>query len=275
MTDVYDVAVIGGGAAGLTAASFNGELGRKVVLIEREYIGGDCTWSGCMPSKALLHVAKLAHAARIAPDYGVAVGAPQVDMKKVHAYIQRVIQEVYQHETPDAVARRGVETVSGEARFVDPHTVQVGPRQIRAKKFIIATGGRPAVPPIPGLDNVPYKTNRDFFDNDRLPRHLLVMGAGPIGMEMGQAYRRLGAQVTIIGDQIMPRDDRDAVDALRRVFADEGIAIVQQLVTAASATNGDITLKLKDGATVTGDMLLVAVGRTPNVDTLDLGSVDI
>ncbi|MBK9123503.1 MAG: FAD-dependent oxidoreductase [Chloroflexi bacterium] len=270
MTEVYDVAVIGGGSAGLTAASFNGELGRKVVLIEREYIGGDCTWSGCMPSKALLHVAKLAHAVRIAPDYGVAVGSAAVDMQAVRDYVQSVIREVYQHETPEAVAKRGVETITGEARFVDPHMVRVGTRQIQAKTFIIATGGRPAVPPIPGLDKVPFKTNRDFFDNDRLPRHLLIMGAGPIGMEMGQAYRRLGAQVTLIGDQVMPRDDRDAVDVLRRVFADEGITIVEQLVTAAAANGDEITLTLKDGAMVTGDMLLVAVGRTPNVDTLDL-----
>jgi pyruvate/2-oxoglutarate dehydrogenase complex dihydrolipoamide dehydrogenase (E3) component len=270
MSAVYDVIVIGGGAAGLTAAAFNGELGRRIALVERDRIGGDCTWVGCVPSKALLKVAKVAHSARTADRYGIAVSEPVIDMMGVRDHVQRAIHEVYRHETPAEVARRGIEVVRGEARFVDAHAIEVDERKLRAKKIIIATGGRAAVPPIPGLDEVPYSTNRDFFDNDRLPRHLLVMGAGPIGMEMGQAYARLGAEVTIVGQQIMPRDEPEAVAVLKQVFQDEGIAVIETRVTAVCSEGGEIALALKDGQTVRGDMLLVAVGRIPNIETLAL-----
>jgi pyruvate/2-oxoglutarate dehydrogenase complex dihydrolipoamide dehydrogenase (E3) component len=191
-------------------------------------------------------------------------------MAAVRQHIQNVIQEVYQHETPEATSKRGIEVVTGEARFLDAHTVQVDSRQMRARKFIVATGGRPAVPPIPGLSSVPYKTNQNIFDNDRLPRHLLIMGAGPIGMEMGQAHARLGSKVTIIGDQVMPRDEPEAVEVLRRVFDNEGITIQRTLVTEVCGEGQQIILKLTNGQSVSGDMLLVAVGRVPNVDTLDL-----
>lgn len=270
MSEIYDVIVIGGGAAGLTAAAVIGGLGKNVALIERERLGGDCTWTGCVPSKALLKVAKVAHSIRTAHKYGISINEPIIDMKAVREHLRHVIQEVYQHETPEETAKRGIEVVLGEARFVDAGTIQVGERQMQAKKFIIATGGRAAIPPIPGLDGVPYKTNATIFDNDRLPEHLLIMGAGPIGMEMGQAHARLGAKVTIVGDQIMPRDEPEAVDVLRKTFASEGIAIIETLVTEVKQAGSTIVLKLKSGQEVQGDMLLVAVGRIPNIDTLDL-----
>jgi len=274
MIDVYDLIVIGAGSAGLTAAAFNGELGRKVAVIEREQVGGDCTWSGCMPSKALLHISKIAHSVRTASDFGIISSPPEVDMTRVHAYVQGVVQEVYQHETPQKVSERGIEVVLGDARFIDDHTIQVGDRMMNAKKFVIATGGRPTVPPILGLDTVSYKTNRNFFDNDRLPDHLLIMGAGPIGMEMGQAYRRLGANVTIIGELIMQNDEPEAVQVIRQVFEDEGITIIQSLVTEVGKEDELICLTLQNGNTVSGDMLLVAVGRAPNVE-LDLEKANV
>lgn len=274
MTDIYDLIVIGAGSAGLTAGAFNGELGRKVAVIEREHIGGDCTWTGCMPSKALLHVAKTAHSVRTASKYGITASEPVIDMKQVRDYVQSVVQGVYKHETPEKISERGIEVVLGDARFIDANTIQVNERQMQSKKFIIATGGRPAVPPIPGLDTVPYKTNRDFFENDILPQHLLIMGAGPIGMEMGQAYRRLGADVTIIGDLIMQNDEPEAVDVIKHVFEDEGITLIQSLVTDVQNKDGQICLSLKNGQSVNGDMLLVAVGRVPNVE-LDLEKAGI
>lgn len=270
MNKPYDIVVIGGGAAGLTAASFAGELGKRTALIERERIGGDCTWTGCIPSKALLKVAKIAHHATIAGNYGIQTSKPVVDMAAVQRHIQATIQAVYQHETPEETAKRGVEVIQGAARFVDAHTVEVNGQPIQGKKFIIATGGRAAVPPIPGLQDVPYKTNHDIFDNDRLPQHLLVLGAGPIGMELGQAYSRLGARVTLIGDQVMPRDEPEAVEVLRRVFAREGIEIIESLVTEVAQQGEQTWLTLKNGQELCGELLLVAVGRAPNVESLDL-----
>ncbi len=270
MSEIYDLIVIGGGSAGLTAAAFNGEIGRKIALIERERLGGDCTWTGCVPSKAMLKVAKVAHSIRTANRYGITVDPPVIDMALVRQHIQETIQEVYQHETPEEIAKRGIEVVLGEAQFVDAHTIRVNGRDMRANKFIIATGGRAAVPPIPGLDTVPYKTNQNIFDNDRLPEHLLIMGAGPIGMEMGQAHARLGAKVTIIGGHVMPRDEPEAVDVLKMVFQQEGIEIIEARVTEVHKAEGGIMLRLSTGAEVRGDMLLVAVGRTPNVESLDL-----
>jgi len=270
MSEIYDVVVIGGGAAGLTASAVVGELGKKVALIERERLGGDCTWTGCVPSKALLKVAKVVQSIRTAHKYGITVNEPVVEMGVVRDHLRHVIQEVYQHETPEETAKRGIEVIIGDAKFINAQTVQVDERRIQAKKFIIATGGRAAIPPIPGLDGVPYQTNATIFDNDRLPEHLLIMGAGPIGMEMGQAYARLGTQVTIIGDQIMPRDEPEAVEVLRNTFAGEGIEIIETLVTEVKQAGTSIVLKLKNGQEVQGDMLLVAVGRTPNIDTLDL-----
>lgn len=270
MSEIYDVIVIGAGSAGLTAASVVGGLGKRVALIERENIGGDCTWSGCMPSKALLRVAKIVHAARTANRYGIPVSPSPVDMRLVRDEVQRVIQEVYHLETPAEVTKRGIEVIPGDARFTDPHHVQVGEQTLEAKKFVIATGGRALIPPIPGLDKVAYHTNATLFDNDRLPEHFLVMGAGPIGMEMAQAYARLGAKVTVVGSQVMPRDEPEAVTVLKQVFQDEGIALVETRVTEVEAIGNDILLRLKNGSEVRGDMLLVAAGRTPNVENLGL-----
>jgi len=173
LEDVYDLIVIGAGSAGLTAAGFGGRLNAKVALIEKHKLGGDCTWYGCVPSKALLKVGKIAHAIRTASQYGITASKPVIDMQVVRDYVQGTIQEIYQHETPEVFAEEyGVEIVLGAASFVDANTVQVGDRQLTAKKIIIATGGRPAVPPIAGLDSVPYMTNETIFQNDRLPEQL-------------------------------------------------------------------------------------------------------
>lgn len=270
---VYDLIVLGGGSAGLVAAKFAGRLGVKVALVEMERIGGDCTWQGCVPSKALLKVAKTAHAARTGEAYGVFSEPPTVDMLKVRDYVQGVIQNVYRHETPEAVREAGVEPFIGKAVFTDPHTVEVtlaagGTATLRGKKFIIATGATAATPPIPGLDSVPHHTYRTLFDNTTLPKRMVTIGAGPIGMEMSQAYSRLGAEVTIITQRVLQHDEPEVGETMQRVFEREGIAFAFGTVTRVEQAGGEIIVHVGDDQLITADMLLVAVGRVPNVASL-------
>lgn len=275
--DVYDMIVIGAGTGGLVASGVAGRLGKKVALIEREqFLGGDCTWFGCVPSKALIKVARVAHEARTAAYYGIKTSAPQVDMARVREYVQGAISEIYQHETPEAFsAEYNVEIILGEARFVDPHTVMVNGQTLRAKRFIIATGARPAHPPISGLDDVPYMTYKTLFENDTLPEHLLVIGSGPIGAEMAQAYARLGAQVSLIGPELLPREEPEVREVMGRVLASDGVMHYANRVMRVQREGDQIVAVLDDGAEVRGDRLLVAAGREPVVDTLDLDKAGV
>lgn len=281
MSEKYNLVVIGGGAAGLTASAFGGELGAKVALIEKEKLGGDCTWVGCVPSKALLHVAKIAQGMRTADQYGLSSAEPTVDMKAIKAYVNRVILDVYEGETPEIFRGRGVEVLEGTAEFIDAQTVKVAlsdgtERTLESHKFVIATGARPLILPIEGLDTIDYFTNETFFDNERLPEHLIVMGAGAIGMEMAQAYRRLGANVTVIGADVMPRDDEDAVNVLKTVFEREGIQIIETFVEKVERLDDTrFIAHTKEGQQIEGDMMLVAVGRAPTVNGLGLENAGV
>ncbi|GAB4524583.1 MAG: FAD-dependent oxidoreductase [Anaerolineae bacterium] len=271
MEENYDLVVIGAGAAGLTAAGFGGKVGARTALIERDKLGGDCTWRGCVPSKSLLKVAKIAHAMRSADQYGIAASVPQVNMPAVRSYIFSAIDEIYQHETPDVFAGEyGVDVILGSASFVDSTTIQVGERRLKARKIIIATGGRPTVPDIPGLHDVPFVTNDTLFENERLPQHLIVIGGGPIGMEMAQAYARLGAKVTVIDKGIFQKDEPEVAALMLPILQAEGIRFQTGTAASVSGEGGDVTVTLADGTHVTGDMLLAAVGRTPNTENLGL-----
>jgi len=274
MTDNYDIIIIGAGTAGLTAAEFAAQLKARVALVEKGRVGGDCTWTGCVPSKALLKAAKVAHQARTAAGFGVDTGPPTVDMDRVRAYVKQAINDVYQHETPEVLANKGIDVISGAARFSDPHTIQVNGRALTARKFIITSGAHPLVPPVPGLDEVPYLTHMQIFDNDRLPERLLVMGAGPIGSELAQAYGRLGSRVTLIDVGLLPLEEPEVSDVMGKVFAREGIQFVEGLVTAARQEGAEIVLNV-EAQECRGDMLLVAVGRAPNVDGLGLDRIGV
>jgi len=269
MTDNYDLIIIGAGSGGLTAADFAAKVGVKVTLVEKERIGGDCTWTGCVPSKALLKAARVVHEVRTASDYGIVTGPPQTDMGKVRDYVRSVIADIYQHETPEQLKQQGIDVAIGEARFVDSHTIQVDKRQLSARKFILATGAHPLIPPVSGLAGVPYRTYLNIFDNDRLPERLLVIGAGPIGAELAQAYQRLGSQVTLIDVGLLPREEPEVAEVMGRVLTREGIRLVEGLVTAARPEGEEIVLEVKEQE-LRGDMLLVAVGRSPNVAGLAL-----
>jgi pyruvate/2-oxoglutarate dehydrogenase complex dihydrolipoamide dehydrogenase (E3) component len=187
----------------------------------------------------------------------------------VREYVRRAIEDRYQDETPERLASQGIDVISGAARFLDAHTIQVGGQSLSAKKFIIATGAYPFIPDIPGLRDVPFLTNLNIFDNDRLPERLIVIGAGPIGAEFSQAYQRLGSQVTLVDIGLLPRDEPEVAEVLDRVFRREGIRFVQGLVTEARSAGDQIEIGVQEQR-LQGDMLVVAVGRTPIVTGLDL-----
>jgi pyruvate/2-oxoglutarate dehydrogenase complex dihydrolipoamide dehydrogenase (E3) component len=275
MTEKFDLIVIGGGTAGLVASGFAAQLGIKTALIERDVIGGDCTWTGCMPSKALLKAAKMAHSVRAGDKFGILAQPPQVDMGRVRAYVRSVVEHIYAEETPEKITAKGIQVVIGEARFADPHTIRVGDRTLSARRFIITTGARPRVPNLPGLDRVAFHTSRTIFDNDRLPRHLIVMGAGPVGMELAQAYARFGAQVTLIDTAMLPRDEPEVAQVMAKIYQREGVRFVPSRVASVDQRGEQINAVLENGETIHGDMLLVAVGRQPNVESLDLAKAGV
>jgi len=276
LNEAYDLIVIGAGAAGLTAAGFGGRINAKVALIEKNKLGGDCTWVGCVPSKALLKIAKVAHTIRTADKYGITSSPPEIDMAKVRDYVQNTVQEIYQHETPEVFSEEyNVDVVLGKAEFIDSYTVKVGERTLTAKKIILATGAKPLVPPIDGIEDVPYHTNLTIFEKDYLPDHLLIIGGGPIGMEMAQAHARLGARVTVMDSAIMRRDDPEVAQVLQSILEREGVNFELGMVKSAHMDGDIIVLKLDNGTLVSGDMLLVAAGRIPNVHGLGLDAAGV
>jgi pyruvate/2-oxoglutarate dehydrogenase complex dihydrolipoamide dehydrogenase (E3) component len=268
-TPEFDLAIVGAGASGLIAAGFAVQLGARTALIDKGPIGGDCTWSGCVPSKSLIKVASVAHHARTAARYGIAVSAPATDMTQVRAYLRATIQQIYEPTMPEALRKKGMDVLIGPAHFLDAHTLQVGNAKIRAKKFLINTGAQPRIPLIAGLDNVPYLTYQQIFENDRLPQHLLVVGGGPIGCEIAQAYRRLGAQVTLVAEHLLPREEPEVQDVLNRIFAQEGIERITARAESVYGGGHSITLETSAGS-ATGNLLLVATGRAPLVQNLAL-----
>ena len=270
----YDLVIIGAGSGGLTAASFAARLGAKVALVEKHRIGGDCTWTGCVPSKALLKAAKVAHEIRNAARFGIATSPPVADMARVRDYVRSAITQVYQMETPEELRSQGIDVIVGGAQFLDAHTIEAGGQRIASKFFLIATGARPFLPPIKGLAETPHVTYEQIFDNDQLPGKLLVVGGGPIGLEMAQAYQRLGAQVTVVAEEILPKDEAEVRDVIRRVLAREGIQFVSAKANAAKANGVGVTVTA-GGAELSGDLLLVAAGRKPTVEGLALENAGV
>ena len=273
----YDLVIIGGGSAGLTAAGFAVQLGSSVALIEKHRIGGDCTWTGCVPSKTLLKAAKVAHQMRTADRHGLVATEPKVDLKAVMAHVQEVIAGIYEEESPKALRAEGIDVFLETGHFLDPHTLAVGESKLRGRSFLIATGAQPFIPTIIGVQAIDYLTYETIWDLDTLPDHLLILGAGPIGCEMAQAFRRLGSQVTLISSEnrILPRDDIEASRALAQVFEAEGIDLRYRFqVDRAWKTEQEFLLSAGESQ-VSGDALLIAAGRRPNLEGLDLDKAGI
>jgi pyruvate/2-oxoglutarate dehydrogenase complex dihydrolipoamide dehydrogenase (E3) component len=265
----YDFVVIGAGAGGLTAARFAARLGAKVALVERDRIGGDCTWTGCVPSKALIRVAKAAHEIRAGQRFGIWTGAVDVRMNDVRRYIAGRVQQVYESAPPEILDREGIDVILGQAEFENGHTLNAGGRRLHGQRFLITTGASPVIPAIAGLESVPYVTYHRIFDNDRLPESLIVVGGGPLGMEIAQAYRRLGSRVTVVATRVLPRDDPDAADTVRRVCEREGIRFVFARATAVRHDGREVCVTSEHEET-SGDCLLLAAGRKPNLTGLAL-----
>ena len=280
----YDIGIIGGGAAGLTVASGAAQLGAKSLLVEKEEaLGGDCLHYGCVPSKTLIRTAHVYHLMKSAPAFGLpAVDPPPVDYARVAGRIRSVIDTIQEHDSEERFCSLGAKVRFGSPQFVDDHAVQLDGETVSAKNWVIATGSSAAVPPIEGLDNTPYITNREIFSLDRLPESLLILGGGPIGIEMAQAFSRLGTKVSVIerADQVLGKEDPDMAEAVSEALRAEGVAFhLNTAVTAARDLGAEREVTLRDAAgrtsTLKGELLLVALGRRPNIDDLALDKAGV
>ena len=276
-----DICVIGAGSGGLSVAAAAAVFGVSVVLIEKHKMGGDCLNTGCVPSKALLAAAKRAQVMRSSAAFGVTDSAVNIDFDKVKDHVQRVIAAIAPTDSVERFAGLGVKVVQGHAKFKDRKTVVVGDEyEIRARRFVIATGSRPAVPPTPGVDEGPYLTNDTVFDIAERPERLIVIGAGPIGLELAQAFRRLGSEVTVLEAATpLAKDDPECAAIVLDQLEREGVVIragVKVTRVKHSIGNVAVTFAGESGEeTVEGAALLVATGRKPTTDTLDLEAAGI
>ena len=272
-----DLCVIGAGAGGLAVAAGAAQFGAKVVLIERGAMGGDCLNFGCVPSKALLASARLADLWRRTPSLGIDYHPPQIDFAAIGGSVRRVIAAIAPNDSVERFEGLGVRVLRAEARFTSPRSLRAGGVEIQPRRFVIATGSHPAVPPIPGLDELAYLTNETIFANRVLPQHLIVIGGGPIGIEMAQAHRRFGARVTVLDlGPLLPRDDPELVGLLADRLSREDILLRPRVAIASVARDGAaIDVQLADGERISGSHLLIAAGRRPSVEALDLAAAGI
>jgi pyruvate/2-oxoglutarate dehydrogenase complex dihydrolipoamide dehydrogenase (E3) component len=276
-----DICVIGAGSGGLSVAAGAAQLGASTVLVEKGEMGGDCLNTGCVPSKALLASAKAARRWRGEKALGISYAPPAVDFAAVNRHVKEVIAAIAPNDSVERFEGLGVKVIKGTGRFTGPGEIMVGEIRIRARRFVVATGSRAAVPPIPGLDRVPYLTNESLFDLTELPRHLLIVGGGAIGLEMAHAHRGLGSEVTVFeAVRVLPRDDAELAGLLRQRLVEEGIAIREhvRIVRVEPEANGvAVVLAREDGTEerIAGSHLLLAAGRRPNVEGLDLEKAGI
>ena len=267
-----DLLVIGAGSGGLSVAAGAVQMGAKVVLLEDHKMGGDCLNYGCVPSKALIAAGKQAHALRNGAKFGVADVMPKVDYAAAKDHVNNVIATIAPVDSEERFEGLGVTVIRERGRFTGENTVQAGDNEITARRIVIATGSSPFVPPIPGLEHVPYLTNESLWNLRELPEHLLIVGGGPIGIEMAQAHLRLGSKVTVIeGMKAMGKDDPELAAIVLDRMREEGMVIEEDaLAEEISGKAGDITVKAKDGRVFKGTHLLMAVGRAANVNDMDL-----
>ncbi|MFO8024506.1 dihydrolipoyl dehydrogenase family protein [Thiohalophilus sp.] len=275
-----DLIIIGGGVGGLVTASVAAQLGLKVTLIEKQpTLGGDCLHHGCVPSKSLIKAARVAQLMRRAGEFGLPSESFTVDLGKVNQQINSIVDHIQHHDDPERFRAYGCEVLLGEpARFLTPHTVQVGEQVIEGRRFVIASGSRPFIPDIPGINPDDLLTNESLFDLQQLPATLAVLGGGPIGLELGQAMSRLGSQVTLLqrGAQLLPSEDPELVALLQEQFINEGMQVhTNSDIERIEQHDGQYEIVDRNHGRLRVDRILVATGRRPNIEGLDLDSAGI
>ncbi len=277
MAEIFDVVVIGAGSAGLTAAGGPAMFGLKAALIEEGPMGGDCLNTGCVPSKAIIAAAHRAHEAATATQLGITLDPAKVDFTAVMAHVHGAIATIAPVDSQERFEGMGVRVYRGRGVLRDDRTVEVNGETIKAKRIVIATGSRPRVPPIAGLDTVPYLTNHNLWGLTELPSHLAIIGAGAIGIEMAQAFRRLGSTVTLIeAAKPMPRDDAEAVAMIVDALSREGVTILTETgVDSVAKSATGIVITVAGGETIEASHLLVSAGRAPNVEGLGLEAAGV
>jgi pyruvate/2-oxoglutarate dehydrogenase complex dihydrolipoamide dehydrogenase (E3) component len=278
----FDLVVIGGGSAGLTATAAAARLGAKVLLADRKALGGDCLFTGCVPSKTLIRIAEAAHQMRHADRLGLAPHSPTVDGARVMAHVRSIIAHIGEHEdSPERYRSLGAEVRIAAARFVSPTEVELDGQRVTARAFLIATGSRPQVPEVPGLADASFLTNETVFDLDALPRSLAVVGGGPIACELGQALARLGAKVTLLqrGPRLLEKEDAEISTEIRARLEDEGVVVHTGVTLSRVERAGELKrLHATQGGSpivVDAEQILVAAGRRPNVEGLGLAEAGV
>ncbi len=285
----FDMLVIGGGSAGLSAASMAAAMGAKTALVEAEKMGGDCTWYGCVPSKALLKAAKIAHHIRSAEKFGLENLTPKLDITKVLQHVHNIQEHIYQDaDAPENFEKKGVKVIHGRVRFLDDHKIEINGKdgkiqELTSRYFVIATGAKAFVPPIEGLSGVPYLTNETLFSIQKLPKKMIVVGGGPIGMEMAQAFHRFGSQVRVVDflDRILSNDDAELAAILKDHLSASGIDFVlNSKANKFEQKNGIISVSVENRTSnkiteLDADAVLMSVGRRPNIEYLNLAAAGV
>ena len=275
-----DICVIGGGSGGLSVAAAASQMGAKTVLIEKGRMGGDCLNFGCVPSKSLISAGRVADGIRHAAQFGIQVQKPTVNFAHVHDHVHDVIASIAPLDSVERFQALGVQVLQAPARFVSPREINAGGTRVIAKRFVVATGSAPLVPPISGLDEVPFWTNETVFDNREKPEHLIVIGGGPIGLELAQAFRNLGCNVSVVEMfEPLAKEDPELVNVVTTALRRSGVAIHphSQVVSVANVEDGVVVEIEHDGRRheIRGTHLIVAAGRKPNISELGLDEAGV
>lgn len=272
----YDLIVIGAGSGGISSANLGNNLEKKVALVEKERIGGDCTWYGCVPSKALIKASEVAHHVNTLEKYGLKLnGNSRLDAKQVMAHVRAIREKVYEEERPEVFQKMGIDVFINATKFLDNHRLQVGEKILSSKTFVISTGSSPFVPPIDGIQEIPYLTNETIFDLIELPDSMVVIGGGPIGTEMASALTKLGVKITQVEvtDHILSREDKELSEILMKRLTENGVKILCNSRATKFSKQGNkiiVTVQNEKIEKIETDAVLISVGRRPNVNGLDL-----